>query len=280
MNGRRLPPVAAASLRQYRWQYEQSDPLEDVRSSGQASVTTLQRTLDDDGLILVDRQQTHLLNGADADIALEVLLSETDQHSASVRIASCFNDEEMAGSAVDWQHVVDSFVCDELLVERRPIQTFDSVEVSTNAETVLTARTFHYGMTLAGMALGVYGFGMILQHRPHVRRSGACIDGDGEGFQMLPVYVLLLVVFAGFDLVCTLFTSQSGGLLELNPIGSSLLNRPIALTGLKVLATIVTAGILILLRPYRVAQVTSWWLCLALVMLTLRWVVFSSMFLA
>jgi hypothetical protein len=173
-----------------------------------------------------------------------------------------------------------SFVPDESLIERRPPQAFDPPAPLTLAASLMSGRTVQYGMTVVGMALGVLGFGMILQHRPHVRGAGGKIDGEGEGFQMLPWYVVLLVVFAGFDLACTLLASQSGGLLELNPIGSSLLERPMALTGVKSFATLVSAGILITLRPYRIAQVASWWLCLVFVMLTLRWVVFSSMFLA
>jgi hypothetical protein len=52
------------------------------------------------------------------------------------------------------------------------------------------------------------------------------------------------------------------------------------LVGLKVAMTMLSAWILYHLRPYRIAQVTSWWLCLVCVMLTFRWVMFNSMFLA
>jgi hypothetical protein len=129
------------------------------------------------------------------------------------------------------------------------------------------------------MGLGVLGFGMLLQHRPHARCVRGAVDGDGEGFQMLPCYVVLLVLFAGFDLGCTMFANQGGGLMELNPLGNGFMDKPVALIGLKMSATLVSALILFQLRPYRIAQVASWWLCLVCVMLTLRWVMFNSMFL-
>ena len=135
-------------------------------------------------------------------------------------------------------------------------------------------------MTVMGMGLGVFGFGMLLQHRPHIQSPRGSQDGSGEGFQFLPWYMVLVVVFAMFDLLCTLFANGTGGLLELNPLGNSLLGTPLVLVLVKIAATVASAWILFHLRPYRIAQVTSWWLCLVGVMLTLRWVIFNSMFLA
>jgi hypothetical protein len=282
LNGRLLPPISADSMKVRRGQGPRSRMATNSMPTSHTYQATLQRGLQRDGLLLVDSNQAHLMRALEAEYVLDVLLAETDLEVAAKLLMSYFGGADSPGFNVDWKHVAHSFVPTNELRDRRPVQPPPPDAEFAATDSMISTRTIQYGMTVMGMALGVLGFGMILQHRPHIHLRGASnrIDGEGEGFQMLPCYVLLLVILAGFDLACTLFASGSGGLFELNPLGNSLLNKPLSLMGVKLSATFVSAGILFRLRPYRIAQAASWWLCLVFVMLTLRWVVFSSMFMS
>jgi hypothetical protein len=245
----------------------------------------IRRSLERNGLLIVDGKVTHVVRSDDASFVLAVLVSGADEDECVEQLEAYFSERGHRGDHIDWRHLVASFVSREALTEHFASLASTNTrgggteDAESELATPLTTRTIRYGMTVVGMGLGVLGFGMLLQHRPHIRGVRGSVDGDGEGFQMLPIYIVLLVLFAAFDLACTMFANQGGGLMELNPIGNGFMDKPIALIGLKLSATMVSALILFQLRPYRIAQVTSWWLCLVCVMLTLRWVMFNSMFL-
>jgi len=67
---------------------------------------------------------------------------------------------------------------------------------------------------------------------------------------------------------------------ELNPLASRLISDPEALVAFKVVATLLGCGVLFALRRHSRAQLASWWMCLVCTMLTFRWLMFNSMFIA
>lgn len=252
------------------------------RGNSPSFAEIVQHTLERNGLLLVESDNTHLIRDDGAPLVLQALLSDSDRAAKVADLTQAGLNGAGFSPRVQWAAVVDSFVPDEGLRDRfkRESVVVDSATSDNQSPVSLSKRTVRYGMTVTGMILGVLAFGMLLQHQPHVRGARGEVDNQGEGFQLLPRYVLLVLLFAVFDLACTLFASEAGGLLELNPIGSTTMHDPFAVGGLKILATLGSAGILLTLRQYRLAQVASWWLCLVCVFLTLRWVTFNSMFLA
>ncbi|MGE3777498.1 MAG: hypothetical protein AB7F89_09965, partial [Pirellulaceae bacterium] len=301
LNGRQLPPLSELSLQSHTPRFlgrrpdpsatradgDEQDSVGDRRRGSRplvngdlhhlpARATTVGRALDRGGLVLVHHDVTYLLHHDDAHYVLCALRAEPDASVVGESLQHYFQSPRRAGTDVNWPQVAASFASRDALQHLFP--AIPLAEPDTALPFGVTTRAFRYGMTLLGMGLGVFGFGMLLQHRPHVRCARDAQDGLGEGFQLLPCYVILVVVFAAFDLACTMFADSSGGLLELNPLGNSLLSSPLTLVATKSLATLGSATILFRLRPYRIAQVTAWWLCLICVMLTFRWVVFNSMF--
>ena len=91
--------------------------------------------------------------------------------------------------------------------------------------------------------------------------------------------VVLVAVLSFFDLGCTLLAQGSIGFVEINPLGSELLDSPALLAGFKLTSLLVGCAILLALRRYRGAQVASWWLCLVCTILTFRWATYGTLFL-
>lgn len=139
--------------------------------------------------------------------------------------------------------------------------------------------TFAYPLTVLGMMLGVVALG-------HLLKSFSRLD-DGQD-NLLPPEVLrattisigLVVALSLFDLTWTILASQAGQMRELNPLGSRLITDPTMLIAFKFVATLVGCGLLFALRHHRRARLACWWLCLVCTVLTFRWVMFNSMFVA
>ena len=140
--------------------------------------------------------------------------------------------------------------------------------------------TFAYPLTVLGMVLGVLALGHLLKSFPD-------IDSAQEG-NLLPPDVLratavslgLMIALSLFDLTWTILASQAGQMRELNPLGSQLISDPNLLIGFKFIATLLGCGILFALRRHQRARQACWWLCLVCTVLTFRWVMFNSMFVA
>lgn len=137
-----------------------------------------------------------------------------------------------------------------------------------------------YPLTLLGMVLSVIAFGHLLKSLPD---HGAMRTNGGVTAEIVRATVVslgLVIVLSGLDLVWTLLASQSGQMRELNPLASRLISDPQALIAFKAVATLIACGLLFALRHHGRAQLASWWICLICTMLTFRWLMFNSMFIA
>ncbi len=137
-----------------------------------------------------------------------------------------------------------------------------------------------YGLTVAGMVLVVLALGTILNTRPPAGTNWREEDSSESASAFVWRAVMLIVTLSGFDLVCTLLAGQTGRFLEVNPLADSLLASPLVLAGFKGVMTLGAVLILWRLRRFRGAQMASWWICLLLTVLTVRWVVVESLLLA
>lgn len=184
----------------------------------------------------------------------------------------------------EWSNWISDFtVTDEFRLRAEAvIAEYDEITERNFAEVRANRRlhSFGYPLTILGMVLGVVGLGHLLKSFPCFTRSTADEETSPEVARAVFISVALIAVLSLFDLVWTILVSQAGQMSELNPIGSRLIKDPNQLVIFKLLATLVGCGILYALRRHRSAQQACWWMCLTCVVLTFRWVMFNSMFIA
>jgi hypothetical protein len=91
--------------------------------------------------------------------------------------------------------------------------------------------------------------------------------------------VVLIAVLNLYDLTCTLFAHNAGGLWELNPFVSPIMHQNSAIVVFKLSLTVGAAILLLTARRNKLAQIGSWWAGVLYTVLILRWTMFNSMFL-
>jgi hypothetical protein len=165
---------------------------------------------------------------------------------------------------------------------REHIGLFERAEREANAAAAATRRLhdWSYPLSLLGMVAAVLGFGHLLSHRPPVGTKALDIDASPLAIGVLTWSLGLVVLYSALDLTWTILAYQAGQMLEMNPLGSRLVDDPVKLMAFKAGATAVSVGLLFALRKYCKAQLAAWWICLVLTLLTARWLVMSSMFVA
>ena len=134
-----------------------------------------------------------------------------------------------------------------------------------------------YALSVAGKVLVALSIGTLLNHRPESGRWSQLVR-SAEAVSLVKRALVLIVALSAFDLACTLFATTAGDFLEVNPFGESLLSKPWMLSTFKLTATVFGAGILWSMRSYLGAQQASWWMCLVLTLVTVRWVAVQSLF--
>ncbi len=159
------------------------------------------------------------------------------------------------------------------------ISMYDESNADAHASVAATRRlnALAYPLTLGGMILTVLSMGHLLGGRPAAGKSAREQDDSPEALRALQYSLVLVGLLSLLDLAWTIMASQAGQMRELNPVGSALVQSPLLLSLFKIGATGMTIGLLFALRKYRRAQLATWWACLILTVLTLRWVTFSSL---
>ncbi|MCI0359170.1 MAG: hypothetical protein L0211_11885 [Planctomycetaceae bacterium] len=162
------------------------------------------------------------------------------------------------------------------------VEVFARAQRESEAALAATRRLhdFSYPLTLAGMVAAVLGFGHLLSHRPPVGAKSLDTDASPLALRVLNWSLVLVVAYSALDLAWTILAGQAGQMLELNPLGSRLIEDPLKLIAFKAGATAISVGLLFYLRKYCKAQLAAWWICLILTLLTARWLMMSSMFVA
>jgi hypothetical protein len=140
--------------------------------------------------------------------------------------------------------------------------------------------TWAYPLTVFGMFAGVVSFGHLLQFPPRGNSELVPSRRRAELCRATVIFLGMVFVLSALDLTWTLLTAQAGQMHELNPIGQHLMGRPWLLATFKMGATALSCSLLFALRRHPRAQLASWWMCLVCTLLTFRWLVLHSMFVA
>ncbi len=206
------------------------------------------------------------------------LLIQNGQGSATDSSTRPNSAEAPQGLLIDWFR---DFQPSADLV-RRASDVVAGIEEGMAAETageraLQRLSRFAFPLTLLGMILSFVASGHLVSHPPHPLDEETSEKRLRIQQRATVVSIGLLIALSGLDLVWTLLTSQAGQMVEVNPLASQLVEDPFRLIAFKVTMTLGSCAILFALRDRQAARLASWWLCLALTLLTFRWLVFHSL---
>jgi hypothetical protein len=156
-------------------------------------------------------------------------------------------------------------------------QTQERTRRYLHAEALM--ENYSYPLTLFGMIVVVLAVGYLLAFNPSMAQFLPEPIREAQLAKSVRYAVILIVVMSGLDLAWTMLSSSVGLMNELNPVGSNLINDPVALIQFKALATSLAAGLFLALRNFRSAQLASWWMCIVCTLVSARWLVFNSLYL-
>ncbi len=139
-------------------------------------------------------------------------------------------------------------------------------------------RMMSFPMSIAGLLLSVFAFGHIVANKPPNRFTPVVEELTPEAHELVNRCLILVVALSVLDLIWTILASQANQMAEINPLGRVFIADPLTLAGFKLLMTGLGVTLLYALKRHRIPQTASWWACLILTLLTMRWLTFNSMF--
>ena len=250
------------------------------------SVARMEKRLSEDQLLIVlDDERVNWVDPYTAIEILDILVSDTDNATKAgapvVASISWISREQWAGLVESFEptpELADRVRARAEMARNRVAENYASSQRALS-RSFLTSGPARYAVTLVAMGLVVVAFGNLLSHHPKKGARWRDVDSNGDGVGMVKRNVTLLILLGLFDLACTALAEQAGGFMELNPLGSRMAADPLALAAFKITTLVSACGILLALRRYRGAQVASWWMCLVVTVVALRWLTYNSMFL-
>ena len=230
-------------------------------------------------IVFFDGQSPTLLSRtAGGNDLLSVLVSDAHRSELLPRLLTYARSSKVASSWSDW---VKRFQSNhEFLAAAQPI--VDRIDATVGEDQARHAAmkrldSFAYPLTIAGMIMSVFAIGHLMSNPPNGGKTPDEVEMSPEVVKIVTRSLILVVALSLLDLVWTLLASQAGTMRELNPVGGRLIDDPAKLIAFKVAMTGLAAGLIFKLRYYRRAQLASWWACLILTLLTVRWLTFNSM---
>jgi len=178
-----------------------------------------------------------------------------------------------------WHEWIAGFECPDSLAERANELLTRIDQMQSDFDSRFSARqtleAVAYPLTIGGMLLTVVAFGHLLLHRPGLPEE---LENASRAKSRATQALLLIALLSSLDLLWTLLVSRTGDMKELNPLGATLIDDPMALISMKLGATVLAISVLYCLRNHRIARQGAWWGCLICTLVTVRWLTFQSMF--
>jgi hypothetical protein len=237
--------------------------------------------LEADSVIVVfgDARPEVLSNQRAIDLLSALTEEKSSRQAETVLAAIAFPDQRERFA--DWLANYDppaSFT--KLAIEHLEQNTL--LTVSNHAEVVATQRLrdWAYPLTVLGMVLAVGALGHLLQTPPQRRFESSSARRRRELCRATVISLALVALLSGLDLTWTLLSSRAGQMMELNPLGQQFIENPLLLAAFKGAATLGSCALLLALRRHQRAQLATWWMCLICTVLTFRWLVLHSLFVA
>ena len=236
-----------------------------------------------EGLLIADGMLVQFSDGTIGwfrpESAYTILDALTSRSTPEEKLRQLMGGEYVMGdfTSTQWMSLIRSFKGSDELKERLASHWGGELYPPESPE---DADPTSFFLIVGGMCLTVFSFGVVLTYRPPVNLQWKDLNPAPEAVQLVTRGAILIGALSVFDLLCTYLASPASSFWEMNPVGASLIDQPIALVVFKLLFTAVSIGILVRLRTYRGAQMACWWACLLLTLLSIRWVAFNSFFIS
>lgn len=237
----------------------------------------IERHLRECGLLIYSRNDPiAFVSAYQAISVLEILLGDEPD---DVRVQKLAQTDTPWITSEQWAMLIKSFNGPTELYER--VQALRRLQANLAEED--TDYELHWlvlsGMTFSGFFLAVWALGTLISCRPPKLQGSQATALLKISCRQVVSLVVLIAVLNIYDLACTLFAYNTGGLWELNPFASSIIHQNDVFVVFKLSLTIGAAILLLVARRHKLAQIGSWWVGVLYTVLILRWTIFNSMFL-
>jgi hypothetical protein len=244
--------------------------------SGQPGTHIEQHLRREGMLICSSNRPAAYLTAQEAIPVLDILMSD-EQPGAKIQTLLQAGPDWMAKE--QWKLIAGTFDAPAELAER--VDTLkrrqsESEQADTDYD---WSWTFLSGITMSGFVLSVWALGTLLTCRPPMIPGRRAKVLSSTACRQVIWLVVLIVILNLYDLVCTLFAHGVGGLWELNPFASRLMQDVPIVVMFKLALTAGAATLFLVTRHHRLTQIGSWWIGVVYTVLILRWTTFNSIFL-
>ncbi|MFO1000602.1 MAG: DUF5658 family protein [Planctomycetaceae bacterium] len=140
------------------------------------------------------------------------------------------------------------------------------------------AESSQYPLSVLGMLMVVLSFGHLLSCHPSSDAVTSPQSLSSATNRVICRTLILVFVLSVLDLLWTILAIRTGGMREINPLGSHFVDDPMSMTLFKASATALAVFLLYTLRHHLLARKAAWWVCLVCTLVAARWVTFNSMF--
>jgi len=251
-------------------------PNRGPRNRGAAQI---ERHLREDGLLICSQNQPMaFVSVYQAVGVLDILLGD---EPADAKIQKLVQTDTPWIASEQWALLIEEFEDPAGLAER--VEALKQRQAELARDDAGNEDELHWiflsGITFSGFILAVWALGTLMSCRPPMLKSSQSAVLSKRSCRQVIWLVVLIAVLNVYDLACTVFASNVGGLWELNPFAGSIINQKSGIVVFKLGMTAGAAILLLVTRRYRLAQVGSWWIGVLYTVLILRWTTFNSMFL-
>jgi len=239
--------------------------------------THIEQHLRRDGMLICSSSRpAAYLTAQEAMPVLDILMSD-EQPGAKIQTLLEKGPDWMAKE--QWKLIAGTFDAPAELADRLQVlkqRQSESEQADTDYE---WSWAFLSAITMAGFVLSVWALGTLLACQPPMIPGRRTKVLSSTACRQVIWLVLLIVILNLYDLVCTLFAHGVGGLWELNPFASRLMQDAPMVVMFKLALTAGAAILFLVTRRHRLTQVGSWWIGVVYTVLILRWTTFNSIFL-
>jgi hypothetical protein len=239
--------------------------------------THIEQHLRRDGMLICSQSRpAAYLTAQEAMPVLDVLMSD-EQPGAKIQTLLQAGPDWVAKE--QWKLIAGSFDAPAELSDRLQALKQRQSESELADTDYEWSWAFLSAITMAGFVLSVWALGTLLTCRPPMIPGRRAKVLSSTACRQVVWLVVLIVILNLYDLVCTLFAQGVGGLWELNPFASRLMQDVSMVVIFKLALTAGAAILFLATRHHRLTQVGSWWVGVVYTVLILRWTTFNSIFL-
>lgn len=180
-----------------------------------------------------------------------------------------------------WRQLIETFQPTPGFIERASYRVDQVNEQHSQIDAELSYRQWRenliYPLTMLALVLVVVGLGNLMGSAHEVFSVSLNREDANDLSKNVVRLLVIMALMSAIDLIWTVMAHQNGSMRELNPIGSRLMEDTSQLIAFKLFVTGLSIGLLFWLRRLPLTRKATWWCCLTMTLLTVRWLSFHSM---